>query len=317
MLKLECLPCRSPARIEGRRGFTLIELLVVIAIIAILIGLLLPAVQQVRESAARTQCSNNLHQLGLACQNYHSQYGALPSGGWGWGWVGDASRGGGKRQPGGWIYQTLPFMEETNLYKLSINGPGALSMIATPAKNYNCPSRRTGGPFTGGNGKYYNFGGIKATQMARSDYAANSGDWINDQSNAGPSSLAQGDDPNYAWPDTSYFHGVIFQRSVIRLTDIKNGTSNTFLAGEKYLNPLHYLDGGDPGDNENMYVGFDNDISRTTDYPPQQDTRGYRNTYIFGSAHTSGLNMLYCDGSVQFLTFGSDPAVFKRAGNRN
>src|SRR5947199_3572395 len=97
-----------------RWGFTLIELLVVIAIIAILIGLLLPAVQKVREAAARTQCQNNLKQLGLGMHNCHDTNGYFPSSGWGWLWVGDPDRGQGRKQPGGWTVKVLPFVEQAN-----------------------------------------------------------------------------------------------------------------------------------------------------------------------------------------------------------
>src|SRR3954468_2362390 len=100
---------------RARRGFTLIELLVVIAIIAILIALLVPAVQKVREAAARTQCINNLKQIGLAMQMNHDTVKAFPSGGWGWNWIGCPGQGTDPKQPGGWLYNVLPYVEQGNL----------------------------------------------------------------------------------------------------------------------------------------------------------------------------------------------------------
>ena len=307
----------SPRRPPRRGGFTLIELLVVIAIIAILIGLLLPAVQKIREAAARIQCANNLKQMGLGCHLHQHTYGILPSGGWGWLWVGDPSRGAGPRQPGGWVYSILPYVEQQALYNLSTDAAGARQLCGTPLKLFNCPSRRTGGPYPGGTSFYYNCGGFTATEKARTDYAACSGDQAPDEIYPGPSSLAQGDSGSYNWPSTAAFTGVVFQRSEIALTDVRNGTSNTFLAGEKYLNPHDYYTGRDPSDNENLYVGFDNDICRTTASPPLRDRAGYLNEYIFGSNHPSGVNMLYCDGSVHHISWDVDPGIFSRAGNRN
>jgi prepilin-type processing-associated H-X9-DG protein len=110
--------------------------------------------------------------------------------------------------------------------------------------------------------------------------------------------------------------GVIYQRSELRIADITNGTSNTYLLGEKYLNPTDYLTGNDYGDNEHMYVGADNDINRLTSSPPLRDTRGYQSTLIFGSAHVGGFNMLYCDGRVEVVAYDIDPAVYLRAGDR-
>src|SRR6185436_17064943 len=101
-----------------RRGFTLVELLVVIAIIGILIALLLPAVQAAREAARVAQCKNNLRQSGLAAQSHLAAYKTFPTGGWGWSWVGDADRGNGINQPGGWVYNVLPFIEGGSIRNL-------------------------------------------------------------------------------------------------------------------------------------------------------------------------------------------------------
>ena len=116
-----------------RRGFTLIELLVVVATIAVLIGLLLPAEQKVREAASRASCQNNLKQLGLAAHNCHDVTGHLPAAGWGWWWVGEPGRGSGKDQPGGWAFALLPYTEQDNLARLGEGASGgAAASDATP-----------------------------------------------------------------------------------------------------------------------------------------------------------------------------------------
>ena len=306
-------------------GFTLIELLVVIAIIAILIGLLLPAVQKVREAASRLQCTNNLKQMSLGVHGHHDVFNRFPSGGWGWYWVGVAGRGTGKDQPGGWVYSMLPFVEQKALFELG----GASGSAADQAGNakrcettvglYNCPTRRDRGPFPNGMGYSYYETSPTPAMMARTDYAACAGDY-KCELNSGPGTIAAGDTPS-SWTgiagEIPLMTGVVFVRSEIKFSDITRGTSNTYFLGEKYMTINNYRTGGDPGDNESMYTGFNNDVFRHTNTNgPAQDTPTVTNTDRFGSAHAGGVNMALCDGSVQFVSYSIDPAIFKLQGRR-
>ena len=125
----------------------------------------------------------------------------------------------------------------------------------------------------------------------------------------------------------SGFHpnGVIFRRSQCMMADITNGASNTYLIGERYLSPDNYTNGVNQGDDQGYFIGYDYDTSRwvqlgtptTTGYlPPMQDTPGYVSYNLFGSAHSGGLNMAFCDGAIQFISYQIDPETHRRLGNR-
>ena len=120
---------------RSRRGFTLVELLVVIAIIGILVALFLPAIQAAREAARRSQCVNNLKQVSLGAINHESAFRVFPSTGLGHGWVGDPNYGHGPKQPGGWIYNTLPFIEEQTIHDMG-SGVGTTWNDANPKVDF-------------------------------------------------------------------------------------------------------------------------------------------------------------------------------------
>jgi len=334
-----CFSEESERKSPARTGFTLVELLVVIAIIGILIALLLPAVQAARESARRAQCTNHLKQIGLAWQTHHDSHKHFPTGGWGWHWVGVPDRGYGENQPGGWVYNILPFMELQPLHDYSSGGStmsaAASATAALPVANLNCPSRRAAAayPNTWNGGVNKPFNADFTPSYARTDYAANCGDQNSNQGPAnggGPTSL---DYPaNFNWGNLAMYTGVSFRRSKVRSADIRDGTSNTYMVGEKFVNPHHYTTGGDGGDNEYLASGFNNDIYRhcfprtpASDIeggPPMKDkiinpaNLNQGNTVRFGAAHPSGCQFVMCDGSVRTVAYGIDPQIHARLGNR-
>ncbi len=304
---------------ESRRtGFTLIELLVVIAIIAVLIGLLLPAVQKVREAAARSQCQNNLKQFGLAFHSYSDVQKQLPDGGrdgrptgqpaitccsWDDQQVTTKNAAGQMDDRTGfnWRYQTLPYIEQQPLFDTI----GRATVYATPVKIHYCPSRRA--PTVYGS-------------SARSDYAGNAGNvWTSSNAN-----------------------GVVVHPTAsmkVEINRIPDGTSNTVMLAEKWLHPMQH--GKDGGDNETwVNAGWDECVVRvgggtftytlpttgasvTIPRVPKPDIEapnpasGSVWNQQFGSSHAGGMNALMADGSVRLVQFNVDPVVWAAVCSRN
>jgi prepilin-type N-terminal cleavage/methylation domain-containing protein/prepilin-type processing-associated H-X9-DG protein len=271
----------------SRRAFTLIELLVVIAIIAILLGLLLPAVQKVRDAAARIQCENNLKQIGLACHSYHDVNRALPPG---YLATGPYSDGATDTSPGwGWAAFLLPYLEQDNLYRqLNLAQPVQNSQaIGTPVKVYLCPADTPPpAPFP-----ITDPVGNTLAQAAPCSYAATVGQDASDV--ADPT----GD-------------GVFYRNSQTRLTDITDGTSQTAMIGDRAW-----------ADSEGIWAGaLSGGVMRAGPRNPWQTATGpapnlvlAHNNWIniktdadgglddFSGYHTNGVNIVFADGSVHFL----------------
>jgi prepilin-type N-terminal cleavage/methylation domain-containing protein/prepilin-type processing-associated H-X9-DG protein len=269
------------------RGFTLIELLVVIAIIAVLVALLLPAVQQAREAARRTQCKNNLKQIGLAFHNYHDNFRVLPDGGT------DNNPAGAdhakypcgdccnanNRGEWNWMYQIMPMIDQANLQAVTVDS----TIYSSPVPAYFCPTRRRPG---------------KYGSSAKSDYAGNCGD-------------AKG-----------AYNGAVIRRSCKNSIDFASffdGTSNTVLAGEKQTNVKNF--GGSGGDNE-AYVnsGWDEDEIRwgaignnpQPDFLHPDETTAAFWSGRFGSSHDGAFNVVMTDGSVRSVSYNIDAETFRR-----
>src|SRR5262245_19291701 len=327
---------------KGRRAaFTLIELLVVIAIIAVLIALLLPAVQKVREAANRSQCANNLKQLGLAVHNYHGAYGALP-----------ADRP--VTQWPSWAVYLLPYLEQDAAYKLwdlrlrYTEQPGPVGSAADPCprnfKVFFCPSRRAPGELSAiynqmtGNGTPFP-GGVRPGGL--SDYASCTGTANNEGAlriGTAASGVWNGT-PVSNFGNTGLGAQLLSWKSQTTLLSIRDGTSNTLLIGEKHVRPGAFQGKGDdrsvydtqPGNVYRRFIG--KILTDPADPPnpiigdPRVDIDTNSGGYLlivdgfqvvanqcFGSRHPGVCQFVFCDGSVRAVPASTSIEVLTALG---
>lgn len=360
---------------KSRNAFTLVELLIVISIIALLVGLLLPAVFGARESARRLTCINNLRQQASGCLAHVTARDYFPTGGWCCFWVGNPNGGFGRTQSGGWIFNILPYIEQGALHDKGLGKTGAdlknalTEMVQTPVTLFNCPSRRASDICNNSiNWTYHNTN--RPAFYSRSDYAGNAGSFQK-------ISYVQGYYPNTGKPDldlnvvkrfkgwpavsndtyTPDYHGngVIYTHSSVTLTDILDGSSNTYLCGEKFVDVRSYHGlTEDRGDNESMFTGADPDSLRwaygdnnadsdfggkATKNPNDGLSSGYTNKawfmqpmrdfnnvpkgfpwqnyfWRFGSPHAASVNMAFADGSVHHIQYDIEGRVHALLGSR-
>lgn len=291
-----------------RSGFTLVELLVVIAIIGILIALLLPAVQAAREAGRRTQCANNLYNLGIAFQGHVQAHGVFPTaGGPDWTWHMTYKNGlpvVGSEQHGGWGFQILPYIEATNVWlgggpNTSDQDRSQMAISTTHALLF-CPSRRQPEAVVAADWRSNPWQINKSFPNAKLDYAAGSHSTSSQQLHG---------------------VGVVTKYPVAtKPAAVHDGLSNTLLLAEKRVN-LGCLGRLMVNDNEGYTCGWNHDTMRHTTRQPMPDFRNGENCQdagndVFGSSHPGGVQAVLCDSSVRFLNYDIELETFKRLGDK-
>ena len=334
--------------LRNRQGFTLVELLVVIAIVVILISVLLPAVHGVRETANSVQCSDHLRNIGIASKNYLTDNGGntYPLGGGdlivGGSPAAPALTVAGqpykntRTQDWGWTYQILPYLDERNLWNMAASNP--VGAAAQPVRVFFCPSRR--GPMTIDNSAG-SFGVPAFGSRATIDYAGNAGTWQFMDGTGTPvpgfvnAIIPINSNPlkNGAFGKSRFWVGATTTEvdAPIRAADFADGEQYTVLIAEKRVNAfLVDPSSGTPqiGDRLGYSSGFGPDTLRTGFYPPALDFPRQRvvdpisglnesaanvNTFNvidgFGSAHSTGLNVLFAGGNVRKIAYSISPSL--------
>ena len=292
------LPDSQLVQHRNERGFTLIELLVVIAIIAVLISLLLPAVQAAREAARRSQCKNNLKQIGLAMHNYHASINRFPPG-----YVAGAAYPV-TTNGWGWTAMLLPYLDQGPLYRkinflLPVEHPSNAAAIQTSITGLLCPTDIVdSGPF-----RLTDATGTLIATAAPSSYAATVGD-----------DSSETDDPTG--------NGTFFRNSGIRISDLRDGTSTTAMVGDRAWALTNGIWAGSPN-NAVCRAGKQNSWPLATGSAP--DFVLVHNNWInittdsdgglddFSSFHIGGVHILFADGSVRFIKSITQDGPLRRA----
>ncbi|NBW85801.1 MAG: DUF1559 domain-containing protein [Planctomycetia bacterium] len=336
-------------RAGQRRGMTLVEVLVVIAIIASLVALLLPAVNLARESARRTQCANRLKQIYEATNSHVDAWETFPSAGWGSGDMPSSDAGYRDQQPGGWLWNILDYTDNQELRRVGTGLTGTAlqtalnTSIGTPIPLLFCPTRGEAGTMNLTRADSFP-GTPRPTLIAPTHYAGCAGTG----STSDPTTIfnAAGNEAYFqkqqgyphliaGFNETNYTTGVIGILGRVKITHVGDGLTNTFLAGEKFMDANRYFDSTYYANDQGWTAGFDYDTVRHTGFTtktgaaaPLRDTAnfsandaaGIQNQgrhYQFGSAHNGGFNMVFCGGQVVFVNYEVDGDVFRALGTRN
>jgi len=263
----------------------------------------------------------------MGCINHENVQKHFPTGGWDWHWNADPNCGYGRRQPGNWMFNILPWIEQKGVHDAAIGATGAakrhLLSIGTQTvlSELYCPTRRPAilypqlsGRTIGGNMDSY-------TLTSHTDYAGNAGTYAGNAPNKMSGSSSWWAPPTGTdavtititnWPNVNnkasgdFMNGILFWTSTIKTNDVRDGTAHTYLIGEKYMNRDHYLDSSEYADDSPIFGGFDWDFYRWGVNIPRQDQKGYTDYGIFGSAHASTFNMAFCDGAVRSISYDID-----------